>query len=306
MKFSIVIPLYNKALYVRETLQSLANQTKLPHEIIIVDDKSTDDSLKNVMLYLNNAPKQFKKVRVEIIRLDENRGVGYARNVGFEKTTGDIVSFLDADDMYEENLLQVTEELMLHNNIDFLILGIQLFPTYEVYPKLQKIEKELVQQTPQLYTFKHPLKTITSFNFYMGVGSNVIIKRDLGSTVQYIEENIFYEGIDYWYRVLRNMLANKNANIGLLMGNYLKVREVPGSASRKKYQKWNDIDVPPVLTRFKNSKDYFDRRLKGVVSLRWIKHALANLSSRSEKVKFIINYKRIFLNQFHYYFLHKF
>ncbi|CAM1345032.1 glycosyltransferase family 2 protein [Tenacibaculum amylolyticum] len=306
MKFSIVIPLYNKALYVRETLESLANQTKLPYEVIIVDDKSTDDSLNEVLEYLDNIPKRFEKVRVEIIRLEENRGVGYARNVGFKKTTGDIVSFLDADDIYEENLLEVTEEIMLHNNIDFLILGIQLFPTYEVYPKLHKIQKELIRHTPELYTFQHPLKTITSHNFYMGVGSNVIIKRTLGSSVKYIEENIFYEGIDYWYRVLRNMLANKNANIGLLMGNYLKVREVQGSASRKKYPKWDDIDIPPVLTRFKNSKDYFDRRLKGVVSLRWIKHALANLSNRSEKVKFIINYKRIFLNQLHYYFLHKF
>ncbi|WP_442266313.1 glycosyltransferase family 2 protein [Tenacibaculum sp. ZS6-P6] len=306
MKFSVVIPLYNKATYVRDTLQSLINQTKLPYEIIIVDDKSTDDSLKEVMTFLKKNFNRLINIKVEVIRLEENRGVGYARNIGFKQTTGDVISFLDADDVYDKNLLKVTERTMQEHSIDFLILGIQLFPSYQIYPKISKIERELEQLNQELYTFKKPLKTITSHNFYMGLGSNVIIKRKLGEKVKYIEENIFYQGIDYWYRVMRTMLNHGNTNIGLLMGNYLKVRIVQGSASRKKYKTWIDIDIPPVLTRFKDSKDYFDRRLKGVVSSRWIKHALSNLESRSEKFKFILHYKRLFLNQCHYFFLHKF
>ncbi|WP_299104956.1 glycosyltransferase family 2 protein [uncultured Tenacibaculum sp.] len=306
MKFSVVIPLYNKAPYIQETLHSLAIQTQLPYEIIIVDDKSTDGSLEKVRAYIQTAPTRFQNVRIEIVELDKNYGIGYTRNIGYSKTTGDIVSFLDSDDIYEDGIIEKASGMMLRHNIDFLIVGIQLFPSKEIYPNIQKIQEELTLVDSETFLLNNPLRTITSHNFYMGVGSNVLIKRECGSTIKFIEKKIFYEGIDYWYRVLRNHINKGNKNIGLLIGEYLRIREVPGSESRKKYSKWNQIDVPPVLTRFKKSKDYYDKRLKGVVAYRWIKHALASLNSSQQKLKFIWVYRSVFFRQCHYYFLHKF
>ncbi|WGH76196.1 glycosyltransferase family 2 protein [Tenacibaculum tangerinum] len=306
MTFSVVIPLYNKALYVEETLASLALQSKKPFELIIVDDNSTDDSLRVVKDYIQRNQKQFEKTRIEIIELTANYGVGYARNIGFSKATGDLVSFLDADDIYEKDLLKTASLLMQQHSIDFLVVGIQLFPSNVIYPDVKKIAKELFALTNEAYYIKQPLKTVTSHNFYMGVGSNVIFKRENGLSEKYIEQRIFYEGIDYWYRIVKKMVQQGTPKIGLLMGEYLKVREVAGSASRKKYEKWNEIDFPPVLSRFKNSNDYYDKRLMGVVGSRWIEHAMCNLNSVGQKLKFMVHYIRVFLKQGYYFFLHKF
>ena len=306
MKFSVVIPLHNKELYIEETLASLASQTQKPFELIIVDDYSTDRSLEVARNYLARNQILFKDTRIEIIELKANYGVGYARNVGFSKTTGDLVSFLDADDLYEKDLLKTASSLMKQYNIDFLVVGIQLFPSNEICPEIEKLETEITPITEEVYYLNQPLKTVTSHNFYMGVGSNVILKRPYGESVKYIEQRIIYQGIDYWYRVLKKMLSEGTPKIGLLMGAYLKVREVPGSASRKTYKHWNEIDFPPVLSRFKHSSDYYDKRLMGVVGSRWIQHALSSLNSFSQKLKFIINYRMVFLKQGYYFFLHKF
>ena len=311
MKFSIVIPLYNKAPYIKETLQSLVNQTKLPYELIIVDDKSTDDSLKIAKDFLKNVPLCFNEVIIKIIELEKNYGIGYARNRGFSITSGDVVSFLDADDLYADNLIKTANVLMSTYTIDFLILGIQFFPSNKILPNINKIKNKITQIssiisiTPNAYCINNPLELITSEDFYMGVGSNVMLKKIHGESIKFIEERIIYEGIDYWYRVLQDVLNKANNNIGLLMGEYLQVRQVPGSASRKRYNKWNQIDYPPVLTRFKKSRYYYDKRLMSVVAKRWINHALSSLKSTNQKVVFIFKYRSVFLKQIHYFFLHK-
>ncbi len=311
MKYSIVIPLYNKALYIKETLQSLVDQTKAPYELIIVDDKSTDDSLKNVRDFLRMVPSHFKKVIVQIIELDDNYGIGYARNIGFSKTTGDVVSFLDADDLYADDLIKTADVLMSTYTIDFLILGVQFFPSKKIYPNIDKIKNKItsitsiISITSNAYRIDTPLKLITSHDFYL-LGSNAFIKREHAESIKFIEDRIIYEGIDYWYRVLRSLLNKRSYNIGLLMGEYLQVREVPESASRKRYNNWNQIDYPPVLTRFRNSTDYYDKLLMGVVTKRWINHALSSLNSSNQKMRFILKYRRVFLKQIHYFFLHKF
>lgn len=275
MRFSIVIPLYNKAAYIKESLHSLATQSKLPFELIIVDDKSTDNSLQIVKDYLKLAPNCFKDIRVELVELKKNYGIGYARNVGFSKVTGDIVSFLDADDIYKESLIETISNIISLYNINFLVLGIKLFPSNRVYPKIDKLKEELTEIKPYLFRIKTPLKVITSHNFYL-LRSNVILRKSYGESIKYIEEPIIYEGIDYWYRVLKKVILEDKNTVGLLMGEFLKVREEPGSASRKKYNHWKEIDFPPVLTRFKDSKEHYDKRLKGVVSRLWINHAMNN------------------------------
>ena len=306
MNFSIVIPLYNKAPYLKETLQSLFDQTKLPYELIIVDDKSTDGSLQLIKGCLNDMPARFKDVRIEIIELEKNSGVGFARNIGFKKTTGDVVSFLDADDIYAPDLLQTTDLLMTLHDIDFLVIGLHFFPSNTYSPDLKKLNQKLIPITTDGFRMENPLKTITSMEFLMGVGSNVIVKREWMAPIKFYEEPNFYEGIDYWFRVLKEVLHKKPKSIGLLMGNRLKVREVPGSASRKKFNRWDDIHYPPLLITCKTSKNRYDRLMKGVVGRRWLRYSVKNLNSVKQKLVFIFKYKHLFWKQFNYFLLRKF
>lgn len=102
MKFSVVIPLYNKEYYIEKTLNSVLNQTFQDYEIIVVDDGSTDRSFENA-----------KKVQSEKIRVitQANQGVSVARNTGIYNAAGTYIAFLDADDEWRENYLETIDYL---------------------------------------------------------------------------------------------------------------------------------------------------------------------------------------------------
>lgn len=103
MRFSVVIPLYNKAQYIEKTIQSVLRQSNQDFEIIIIDDGSTDQSLP--------AARKINDDRIMIIA-QENQGVSVARNTGIEHASGEFIAFLDADDMWEVNYLETIGNLI--------------------------------------------------------------------------------------------------------------------------------------------------------------------------------------------------
>ncbi|TWI95952.1 glycosyltransferase involved in cell wall biosynthesis [Mucilaginibacter frigoritolerans] len=290
MTHSIVIPLFNKADYIIETLESLVMQTKRPDELIIVDDASTDDSLTIAKEYLQKQPLFCEHCRVEFIELAENGGPGNARNIGLERAKGELISFLDADDLYHPYLLSIANWKFGAEKLDFMILNIEFMPGREVYPDIDALKKYLTPISEDLYEVKDPLRAVTSPHFVMGVGSNVVVKRKWLQSIRYVVNSTLHEGIDFWYRVLKHILAQTQANIGLLTGNYLRVREVKGSLSRKIYPNYKEIELPPVFSRYKNSKDINDRLLVGMIGRRWYAHSFASLCSVKQKLFFALHY----------------
>ena len=93
-KVSVIIPLYNEEKYITTCVESVINQTYKNIEIIVVDDKSTDNSLKVL--------EKIKDKRLKIIKLPENKGVANARNKGVEAATGSYLCFLDSDDFWDK------------------------------------------------------------------------------------------------------------------------------------------------------------------------------------------------------------
>lgn len=117
--FSVIIPVYNKANYIEETLKSVLEQRFTDYEIIIIDDGSTDSSLKII--------NQFSDNRI-CIYTQENKGVAAARNFGIEKSKGKLIAFLDADDYWFPNHLE--EILKLYHD----------FPNCGMYCNLYRIK----------------------------------------------------------------------------------------------------------------------------------------------------------------------
>lgn len=95
--FSVIIPLYNKEVFIEKTLQCVLNQTFNDFEIIIVNDGSTDGSLEKI--------KTFRDDRIKIFH-QENQGVSVARNKGMEIAEGEYFCFLDADDEWTYDYLE--------------------------------------------------------------------------------------------------------------------------------------------------------------------------------------------------------
>ena len=112
MFFSIIIPLYNKALYVEKALRSVAAQTFSDYELIVVDDGSKDESAFVAERVLNDCwLSQSKPQQVKLIR-QANAGVSTARNNGVAVSQGQNICFLDADDWWEPAFLEEMAKLI--------------------------------------------------------------------------------------------------------------------------------------------------------------------------------------------------
>ena len=103
---SVVIPVYNKEKFIENTIYSVLNQTLSDFELIIVDDSSTDKSLSII--------DSIKDKRIKTYSI-KNSGVSKSRNYGVEKSTSNLIAFLDADDLWKNNHLEQLYKLYLEN-----------------------------------------------------------------------------------------------------------------------------------------------------------------------------------------------
>ena len=133
--FSVIIPLFNKENEIKSTLESVLSQTFQDFEVIVIDDGSTDNGKKIV--------EDFNNSKIKLIST-RNNGVSKARNIGIEEAKGALVAFLDADDIWFENHLQLLAELF--NN--YPNAGI-LATNYEIFYNKNKIIKPYFIDIPK-------------------------------------------------------------------------------------------------------------------------------------------------------------
>lgn len=110
-KVSVILPVYNVGKYLRQSLDSLINQTLKEIEIICVDDGSTDDSYEILEEY-----KQ-KDNRIKVIH-KENKGTGAARNDGLRLAQGECIGFVDPDDWVKPNMFERLYGLIKEKDLD--------------------------------------------------------------------------------------------------------------------------------------------------------------------------------------------
>lgn len=116
---SVIMPCYNDAeRFLEEALESVLSQTYKRIEIIIVNDGSTDNSESVI---LNLIEKNKERGIIKYVKHDHNKGLGAARNSGIKCASGEIIAFLDIDDVWYSNKLEKQVEFMLtHSDIDMV------------------------------------------------------------------------------------------------------------------------------------------------------------------------------------------
>ncbi len=129
MKFSVIIPLYNKGPYIEKALRSVFAQNYSDYEIIVVDDGSKDDSASIAESVLAESVAPYQLIR------QENAGVSMARNNGVADSHGDYLCFLDADDWWDPAFLEEMSKL------------IQEFPDAGIYGTSYTIVNETKHKT---------------------------------------------------------------------------------------------------------------------------------------------------------------
>ena len=189
MLFTIVIPLYNKEKYIRQTVDCVLSQTIEDYELLIIDDGSTDGSLEIVSGIVDP--------RIRIIH-QENGGVSKARNRGIREAKGKYITFLDADDVWTTDFLETCLSLF------------QQFPDAKVVcPSYQmKYENRIVNPTWRSVSPTAPCLVEDFFEMatapcWIMTSSCVAVEANAIRSLDYLfaENEWVYEDYDMWLRL---------------------------------------------------------------------------------------------------------
>src|SRR5690625_3515486 len=107
------MPAYNSEAFINETIDSIKNQTYKNWELIIVDDCSTDNTIKIIKDY------QKEDSRIQLFEQEKNMGTAIARNIAVEKANGQYLAFIDSDDLWKKEKLTAQLSFMEENNYKF-------------------------------------------------------------------------------------------------------------------------------------------------------------------------------------------
>lgn len=191
-KFTIVIPLYNKENYIKNTLQSVIEQTFEDFEILIINDCSTDRSLEKA--------KRVSDKRIKIIAHEQNKGLSAARNTGIKAAKANYIAFLDADDLWKPTFLE---------KINFLT---EKYPQANLFATNYEVLLENQKTRIYQYKFLQIEKDGIVSNFYE-VSRNQSIynhscfclaKKVFNEIGYYAEEISYGEDIDFMIRAHAN------------------------------------------------------------------------------------------------------
>ncbi|MBT2620597.1 glycosyltransferase family 2 protein [Chryseobacterium sp. ISL-6] len=119
MKISVIIPVYNAEKYVLKAVRSALLFEEV-YEVILIEDKSPDNALQ----ICQEIVKKYDKVKLYQHPDKKNHGAGASRNLGIEKSTGDFVAFLDADDYFLPNRFDAERELFIDKKVEAVYGGL--------------------------------------------------------------------------------------------------------------------------------------------------------------------------------------
>lgn len=115
---SIILPSYNSEKYIKYSIESIINQTYNNWELVIVDNNSEDNTLKIINEYIDS--------RIHCLNIINDGCIAKSRNLGITKSHGDYIAFLDSDDVWCNNKLELCMELLEKNNLNFVAHNLNL------------------------------------------------------------------------------------------------------------------------------------------------------------------------------------
>jgi glycosyltransferase involved in cell wall biosynthesis len=187
---SIIIPCYNQAHFLDETLQSVLNQTHPNWECVIVNDGSLDNTEAVANAWVN---KDSRFIYIS----KPNGGLSSARNAGIKVAKGDFVQFLDSDDILGNEKLEVSVNLSVKNGSDIVITDFKRFRK-----TLAKLKRAFCDLSKQEFSFDSMLlKWDVEFTIPIHCG---FFKKSLLDSVTFHEELKAKEDWKFWIDIFRN------------------------------------------------------------------------------------------------------
>lgn len=215
IKISVVMPVYNKEMYLDKTLQCILNQSYKNFEVIIVNDGSTDNTKKICDEYAK------KDSRISVYHI-ENGGVSNARNTGLKYVTGEYIQFIDADDCINEDVFKTYIEILEKDRYDII------FTSYNKVDHEDKILKVVDLEYRGLKYKKDILENFVKNQVdtgYYGCVSNKLIKFEIinKNSISFDKKIVLAEDLDFYIDIYR--YSNKYYFSELKSFNYLQDAE---------------------------------------------------------------------------------
>jgi len=249
---SVIIPTYNREKTLARAIESVLNQTYKNFEIIIVDDNSTDNSSK----IINNYLVQFSNIKY--VKHDKNKGGSAARNTGVREADGKYISFLDSDDEWIKNKLELDVNTIIKEKADM------------VYSNMYVIDVE----TGKCTTHKH----LEYKNIYLGLLSKNIIggtslitvKKDIFELVNGFDESLpSCQDWDFYIKVACNHNIVKIDEF--LLKYYVHGDSISGNIDNAILG--SEIMIKKIKNILENSKEYKSKQ-KEILSNQYITIAM--------------------------------
>lgn len=192
-KISIIVPVYNTELYLRECIESILRQSFMNFEVLLVDDGSTDASGSICEDYAA------KDTRIRVFHQD-NQGVSSARNLALDHVQGRYVLFLDADDFwYVDTCLETLVNEALRTDADIVRGEYKTVDEQGNDLFARKINRRKMKQAYRLVSSATFLKDIIQGEFFLVLS---LIKADKVSQIRFRKGQVFLEDMDFYTRLM--------------------------------------------------------------------------------------------------------
>lgn len=262
IKYSVIIPLYNKGWRIKRAIDSVLRQKCNDLEIIVVDDGSTDDSADYVKAYKNSQIRYIYK---------ENGGVSSARNKGVHEAQGEWLLFLDADDELTENAIKIYEEIEKKYPQSLFLAG------------QNKLKRLAVQKSSfQLYNVSSPFLHLWLVRVVPTL-RNMLVARSLIERYGLFDERMsYFEDLEFALRMCRcGRITYTNRQTGIY-----NVEEGGLSSSSHPLHKEMAYYIPEILA--KGNTTFWERALL----YENIEHEIAVWQDNEENIQFYRDMQR--------------
>ena len=282
IELSIIVPVYNVEMYVKECLQSLVNQTldKDNYEIIIVNDGSKDKSLEIC--------KEFEE-KYDYVKLisQENKGLGAARNLGIKNSRGMYIGFVDSDDYVREDMFEKLLNCAKKDDVDMVICNTARY--LEKDKKIVNFPTGLEEN--KIYNNEELIETYLSGKI-VSMAWNKIYKRHLFDDISF-DEGIYYEDIYPAYKLIEKSKTAKKIDDYLYI---YRIREgnITSSFDDKKIKDLNSVILR--VDKDYKKKSNFNRKLLDAFDISYLQLSL-DLYIKNMNY----SYKKIYKNFNNYY-----
>lgn len=258
---SIVICTYNRAKYLERCIESLKKQTHTNFEIIVVNGPSTDETNQVLM----------KDPEIKLVKQKELNGLSFARNLGIEKSSGEIIAFIDDDAIADENWIKY----LVEGYTDESIGGVG-GPVFDITGKWYQFKNGYISKAgipsfiiEQDLNFNDPKGEF--FNYIMGTNSS--FRKSILYEVELFDEKIKYyiDETDVCVRVIKSGYKIKHIDNAIVFHEMTEGhnRKSPGDLN------WHEIIKNVIYFSLKNFGNEFSsytfRPIKSMFV--WYKHA---------------------------------